>query len=479
MSTTEDTSVIDEKKLEETKTSPDFKSFTYNYTYVLIFIIGIGIFFIGTLGLYTTKVAQANILPDDIELAPYTVIDRIVETIPIDINIMKPSFFADSKECLSQKAVFNSKEYLDSFNNRFFCSFKKSADPNAGIFANIALYFSNVYDNIIAKNFLAINTIFLYLSYLPESLIMLLYGIFGIFLWIGLYFFNLCISIFYHFLNIPQLFRTTSEQNDKQWESTENISLLRFMKLILFFFVWSWIGLLSTFIMPVFFTLYGLFAPLFANYKIKGTEDYYNCGSFLWSTLYYKKFFFFILATISLFNTGIKYLGTNSIVAILVAVIFAYFMGLYANPMPEVGDSGFMLGIKKTVKQAELVSNTNILVDLCQQIPIDDTKMEEIIKKGKFRELTKPKTSGGENRVTKNIQNTEVNKETKQKLLDEAIQIKDSFEKLPDDIKNTEDGKKLQQKIKNVDNEIESMRGGKRINKNSVNPNKKYNIRWT
>jgi hypothetical protein len=401
MSTTEDTSSIDEKKAEESgtsTTSPDFKGFVSNYLSSIIFTIGISIFIIGGLGLYTTKVAQSNILPDNIELAPYTIFDRVVKDTTIDMNVMRPSFFSDNKETLSQKAIFNSKEYLDSFNKSFLCSLKNSADPNAGLFANAPLYFSFVYDNLVAKNFLAINTIFFYLSYLPESLIMLLYGLFGIFLWMGLYVFNVCISIFYHIINIPQLFRTVSEQNDKQWESIESISFIRFMKFILFFFLWMPVGALSAFIMPAFFTLYGLISPLFSNYDIKNGKNGNNVGNFLYDTLVYKKFLFFILATLSLFTNGIKYLGTNSIIGIIVAVIFAYFMGLYTNEMPDSGVDGFSFKIKQNLKQASVADidlDNPKLVEICQRIPIDDEKMEKIIQRGQRRTLTKPKEVGG------------------------------------------------------------------------------------
>jgi hypothetical protein len=484
MSTTEDTSAIDEKKAEESgtsTTSPDFKSFAQNYTYSLIISIGIGIFVIGTLGLFTTKVVQANILPDNIELAPYTVIDRIVEEIPIDINIMKPitiippSFFPDSEKCFSQKAIFKSKEYLDSFNNGFLCSIKNSADPNAGLFANGSLYFSKVYDNIVSKNFLIINTVFFYLSYLPESLIMLLYGIFGIFLWMLLYFVNLFLSIYFHFVNIPQLFRSTSEQNDKQWESIENISLFRFMKLILFFFVWSWIAFFSALITPAFFTLYGLISPLFASYKINDTEGSYGLGNFLWSTIWYKQFFFFILATVSLFSNGIKNLGTNAIVAISIAVLFAFFMGLYANNMPEVGTYGFTAGIKETIKQAAVDSNKKILVEICSRIPMDDEKIEEIIKNGKFRQLTKPTTSGGEGNVKKSIEM----KQFKTKFKDEAEKITNDFEKFDPEIRDSKEGRNIQERLEKIGEKIGEMKGGKKIKNHSVKPNKKYNIRWT
>lgn len=402
MSTTEDTSAIDEKKAAESgtsTTSPDFKGFITNYFLSVVFTIGVSIFIIGGLGLYTSKVANANILPDNIELAPYTIFDRIVDDkCYIDINVMRPSFFSENKETLSQKAKFNTQEYLDSFNKSFLCSLKKSANPNVGLFANAPLYFSFVYDNLVAKNFLAINTIFFYLNYLPESIIMLLYGIFGIFLWIGLYFFNVCISIFYHVINIPQLFRTVSEENDKQWESMESIGFFRFIKLILFFFLWIPVGALSVFITPAFFTLYGLISPLFAKYNIQNVKGDNNVTNFLYNNLIYKKFFFFILATISLFTNGIKYLGNNSIPGIIIAVMFAYFIGLYTNEMPETGTDGFSFKIRKNMKQCEAFDKDNgepKLVEICERIPINDKKLEQLISRGKKRGLTKPKDVGG------------------------------------------------------------------------------------
>jgi hypothetical protein len=401
MSITEDTSAIDEKKHEETTTSitaSDFKKFILNYLSSIIFTIGITIFVIGTFGLYTTKVAQANILPDNIELAPYTVFDRIVKDEPIDINIMRPSFFSESKDILSQKALFNSQEYLDSFNKSFLCFFKKNAnDPNGGLSASASLFFSSVYDNIVAKNFLAINTIFYYLSYLPESVIMFIYGFFGIFLCMALYFFNVCISIFYHIISIPELFRNVSENDETKWESSENISFFSF-KLLLFYFIWLWIGLISIFITPVFFTFYGLISPLFATYKVKSINKQMNIGDFIKNTFAYKQFFFIILATISLFSNGIKYLGSNSIVGIVLAIAFAYFMGFYTNEMPTSTD-GFSKKIREDIIQlsVEKINKSNPkLVKICEPIPIDETKIENKITNRQYRELTKHKEVGGQ-----------------------------------------------------------------------------------
>ena len=408
MSTTQDTSAIDEKKAEETGTStasPDFKGFATYYLLSIIFTIGIVIFIIGGLGLYTTKVAQSNILPDNIEYAPYTIFDREVSPIPIDINVMRPSIFSENGDTLSQKVIFNSKEYLDSFNKSFLCSLKKSAVPTNGMFANLPLYFSFVYDNIVANNFLAINTLFFYLSFLPESAIMFLYGFFGIFLWIGLYFFNICISIFYHIINIPQLFRSAPYKDEKLWEPMKEIGFIRFVKLVLFFFLWIPIGSLSAFIVPPFFTIYGLIAPLLSTYKLtqKATNKNktYNVIDFIKNTFAYKQFFFFVLATISLFSNGSKYLGNNAIFGIIIAVMFAYFMGLYSNEMPIPNNNGFSLTIQQNIKQASVaeITRTNPkLVKICSQIPIDDEKMKNIINNNP-RELTKPTNIGGDGEV--------------------------------------------------------------------------------
>jgi hypothetical protein len=226
---------------------------------------------------------------------------------------------------------------------------------------------------------------------------MFLYGLFGIFIWIGLYFFNMCISIFYHFVNIPELFRETNEDT-KKWESDGNISYLRFFKFLLFCFIWIPVGLFSTFVMPVFFTIYGLFSPLFATYTIDKTKKSYGVYDFIKDTFAYKKLFFFILATISLFSNGSTYLGSNAIIGILIAVVFAYYMGLYSNEMPENGVNGFTSKITLTAKQASLIPSLDKpkLVEICKHIAIDGTEMDKIINenKGTFRKII-PKETGG------------------------------------------------------------------------------------
>jgi hypothetical protein len=394
MSNTETDSINEKKNDSKTK---DYKEFFKNYMSAILNTIVFSIFIIGTIGLYTTKVAQANILPDDANLAPYTIFDRIIENdIPIDTNIMRSYFWSKNKVTLSQKIVFNSQEYLDSFNNGIFCKIKEKAIPG-NLFSNIPLYFSPVYDNLVASIFSAMNFIFFYLSFLPESVIMLVCGLGYAFIWGIILVYAICCSVYYHIANIPQLFREKFEHpgldtaptdnpdivsikilDEEKWESNKNISLMRIWKIVLFFISFYPI-MFSIFLSPIIFTVYGFLSPLYATYKINKTDKTQNFYDFVKNTLKFKKLFFYILATGALFTNGIQYLGTSSLVPIAIAVVCAYLIGLYTNVIPEAGIDGFTARIRETPIQST-VNKLDVLkqVDTCI-IPTMDDKINNII----------------------------------------------------------------------------------------------------
>jgi hypothetical protein len=373
MSTTTETNndnAIDEKKGNTESKLPDFKGFIKNYISSIIITIGLSTFLIGGLGLYTAKVAQSNILPDNIELEPYTGFSRIVEEIPIDINIIRQGIFADNKNSISQKAIFNSKEYLDSFNGSFLCTLKKYAKPE-GLFSNGPLFFSKVYDSIISANFYAINSIFFKLNYLPEPVIMILYGLFGILIFMVMYFFNYCLTVFYYFVHIQELFRNESEEKGKQgfWEETKNISFFS-TKLLLFFF-WAIICFILLLIMPMITTIYALLSPLYATYKIQSSNETKNVWNFIIDNFVYKKILFFMLCTASLVSNGVNYLGYAYLIGIAVAILFAYYTGLYNLDIPEVNTNGFTANIANKIKQASVMKEMSVKPNnMCPKIPI-------------------------------------------------------------------------------------------------------------
>jgi hypothetical protein len=346
MTTLEDTNAIDEKK--EPDVSPtNYKSFISNYITSIIFTIGVSVILIGSLGLYTTKVAQSNILPDNINLAPYTDIIRNVQETPIDMNIVRDiSWNLKVHNIVSQKAYFNEAQFLDNFKNTLtgnvLGSLKSKSNPSSGFFSNGGLYFSSIYDSMMSKNFGFINSLFLYLSYLPETAIMLLYGFFGMFIWVGLYIFNFFTSIMYHISYILQFFRTSLPNDATKWEASSDVSLVGFNKIgkwCLFFMLWWWVALISIFITPLITSLLTLISPLQTNYKLdRDSKKYLGIFDFIKDTIVYKKSFIVILSTVSLLYNATKYLGVQSLIGVIVAIMIAYFMGLYSQHIPDVNN---------------------------------------------------------------------------------------------------------------------------------------------
>jgi len=340
---TEDTNTIDDKKNNtnsETKQNKVIPFLTY-YLGVTIGTIIISVFVIGSFGLYTTKVAQSHILPDNSDLAPFSDINRIIKDVPIDINVVKPwhDFFSFNNEnTISQKINFNSQEYLASFKDSFLCALKLKAKPESGVFANTALYYSKVYDQIIAINFKIINKFFYYLSYLPESVIMLIYGSIALPLFFIFFSVSYLWTFFYHIINIPQFFRAASENNEKKWEPTNKISFLRIIPLILLG-VNCFGALISSLLTPFFFTLYSFITPLAAGAKVNNKN--YNVLNLILDSFTYKSKFFLDLATIGLLINAFKFFTLDIALAIIPAIIILYIIGEYRIENPEINTNGF------------------------------------------------------------------------------------------------------------------------------------------
>ena len=377
MSTTETTSSIDDKKTEDTgAATSDFKGFLFNYLYSIIFTITLGIFVIGGMGLYITKVANAHVLPDNINYAPYTdAINPDITTVyPVKMNIIKPTLFSTEENSTYQTAAFDTKEYLDGFINSIICALKTWAQPENTL-SNYGYYFSKVYDQIISYNFKFTTFLFGGLGHLPESAVMILYGLLCPIFLLIFFLFSMATSIVFHLINLGKIFNekiSVGKDKDKLiWSN--NVDWIKLIwNMVVFFFVGMVTCLTSTFLMPVFFAFYALISPLFAKYKIinehnkEPITDNQNIGNFIKSTFVYKKLLFYVLATISLIVNGVNYLGSSAIVGIIIAIIIVYFLGLYQNYIPPSDNTdGF-----KPIGEASMVSTPEpIIKQKCAPIP--------------------------------------------------------------------------------------------------------------
>jgi hypothetical protein len=212
-----------------------------------------------------------------------------------------------------------------------------------------------------ARSFGAVDKVFNCLNFLPEWAAMLIYSMFGIFIIIGINFYNFLLGILTHFSNLQQYFRGALDKDPNTWESANDIEIFSFKnitKILMFWFVWWWVSLILLFLNPIFVTIYTLIAPLFATYKLEGSNDKYNFLWFIIDAFIYKKTFIIFLATFSLLSSVLTYLGSTYLPGAVIGVILlAVFVGIFnpAGPSDPTETPGLT---KKIVKETEPVTQT-------------------------------------------------------------------------------------------------------------------------
>lgn len=333
---------IEEKKNEVrgfAKTMGDLKGFTTNLLSNTIFKLVVRIIAFGSMGLYVAKVAQSNILPDDVNLSPYTNIQREVASIVQDINVIKQrSFFGlgfwdDPIGVYSQKVNFDNNEFANSFNSGLLCMLRNNAIPGS-IFGNICLYLSKVLSETTANSFWATNKVFNSYNILPDWLIMIVSGFYPTIFFASFFVFNLLAGIIPHFKHMVQFFRKPNWTGD-DWEAEENIHFLRPIKWIFFWIFWFWMSINSMIIMPIYLTFYNFIKPLTATYKPQGSEENKHFGNFLLDNIFSKQSFLLATFVYYLFTSTVKYLTPAYTTGIICAVLFLTIFGNMFNPSIE------------------------------------------------------------------------------------------------------------------------------------------------
>ena len=265
------------------------------------------------------------------------------------MNILKErgfhglNIFSDPLQTFSQKAIFNGKDFLSSYENGLVGFFHKKSDTS-----NIMLYYSKIIDASICYNNYVINKLYnVFNQFLPEWVILLLFGSFGIFVFIINYAFNWITSIIVHIMYLNQMFRNQTdvdsssgmfdwmfglkkEKTSFEWEPESSISFTRITKWF-FLFLWSIpIFIICFFILPIFMTLYSIFSPYLATYSLEGGNKNNNLFTFLLSILSYQKIFFIVLFTVSIINSVSSSLGNAYLLPMVLAIIIsAYFLNIY------------------------------------------------------------------------------------------------------------------------------------------------------
>jgi hypothetical protein len=363
---TEKPNVIDEKKAEEkgnTTDKADWSGFLKNFSNGAITGILVGVVFIGSIGLFLTKVANANILPTTCDAIPY---DNFERKLGIDIIYMNPvkqlsfyglGFWAQPLAYWIQEANFVNEDadlnFMKKFTNTWLCSLGYKADPISDITSEkpttpifkspFWTFEHNTLKSMLCMSFTILSTIFYYMNYLPEWAIMIFFAYFFSIILTIIYMGNFIYGAYSHLSNIPALWKNLWDSDAFNGIPPSNIEpkgvfdytkkFLGYVKLFLYFLLYLMGAVFSAIAAPVFITCYTFIKALSATYVVRQKEPVtdprdapkMNLLSFIKNIVYYKKTFIIILVMLNLMGAANQYLGKSYMPGVIIAILILIF----------------------------------------------------------------------------------------------------------------------------------------------------------
>lgn len=342
MSTT-DTSAIDSKKneTEDDSGSPNYVGFAVGLLSHAIYVfIVFGV--IGSIGLYTSKVAQTNMLPDNMDYAPFGTKSPKMEDGIVNINVIKEYgffgmgwLFGETPKVFTTKLKFDQSDILKGYESGFIGMINSlKTDPEKASF--FGLYMRDVLFNMIAMNNLYINKVYgICGEYLPETVVLLFYPMFLVLSSIFMLFANMFFSFFYQIKYWGDFFMDRSvKDGNVRWN--EPFTYLRPWRSFCLFLYAIFLFFPMNGILPLITSTYTFFAPLFITAQVEHTKQTYGFMQCFQDIFLYKSQFFLIMLTYGLVTNSIQYLGMNGLIGCLVGIAIALFgFHLYKQYIPK------------------------------------------------------------------------------------------------------------------------------------------------
>jgi len=415
---TEAPTAIDEKKAQEAgettdKTNKtDWPGFFKNFSNGLITGVFVGVILIGSIGLFLTKVANANILPTTCDASPYEKFERNVE---IDIIYMNPvkqlsfyglGFWAQPLKYWIQEANFVNPDanldFMKNFTNTWLCSLGYKADPSTdttkegpstpGLKSPFWTFENNTLKSMLCMSFKILSNVFYYMNYLPEWATMIIFALFFSVILTFIYMGNFIYSIYSHLSNIPELFKNIWDPDAFNGRPPSGIEpqgifdyaklIFSYVKKIFAFLFYLFVALCSAAVSPVFITLYTFIKSLSATYVVRQKEPLANPAdapkqnlfSFIKNVLYYKKTFIIILVMLNLISSTNKYLGASYMPGVIIAILILIFgMNILATDDPSASLFSVMAEFPPL---SQPPSEKGVPVDICFAVPKEKPNRE-------------------------------------------------------------------------------------------------------
>jgi hypothetical protein len=233
---------------------------------------------------------------------------------------------------------FNADDVLEMFKKgSILCNLKQMADE-ATTTPNISNYAHKIVRDVIATNCYIMNGMFIYLSYLPEWLMLLLYGSLWYLFVMIMGIMNIGITYWYCITHLINTFgRKGSGEVIEDPPSSGYLSYFSsiLVKCFMFFIIFIILLLIiHLFLGAIFFTIYSLCLPLFVKYADKKDGVSYNRKNgfmqFFTDVLYFRKTLLMIVSLLGLFYSFVSAGGANATLPAVIIIGIVYALG-YLN----------------------------------------------------------------------------------------------------------------------------------------------------
>jgi hypothetical protein len=317
----EENSIEEKKNTGGDSSSNDWESYSYGVVGAIVYIFLL-VWILGTFMLYTTKVAQSNILSTNFTSE---VKDKIVKA-----NYVREFIISNSKPYVEIGDRTTQQLKFIKPNETLTESILKFFNSNGNIKTSNFNFLHDFLNTIFGTNNLITNKIFGSLYGMNESLLMLLSPFIYFFIFIFYCIFHFYgIGIYQSYKLIKSIMFPDKEDN-YFWSNIHPILNFILFPIYLFLIFAGSFGL--AFISCFFSIPYAFLSPLMYNYEIIGTNGEKRksgISTFLMDFMKYKNSFIMILMSIALLNNSGLYLNSTYAAGAFIAIIILAFLGIY------------------------------------------------------------------------------------------------------------------------------------------------------
>ena len=336
-------SEIDKKK-GETEKAPDWPAFWKQFGIkVLVGTILILMIFLGSVAIFTEKVASLELLPTDIAKFPFEpeLMPEITGTVgPINININNKydSIFSFTPiETTSTKIYFDMDEINESYKTEGFINMLNSLkyEPSkVGKLGGFGLYFRDVMCTMIGWNNTIINGLYGFANkYLPDWLTLVIWPFISTIIYSATMMINYFACIVSHIINLNDWFASVDENNLSpegrvNWIPEGGFGIRRFCEMI----AYGFFGFFVVFVFaPILITIYSILSPTFLQAKYENGENM-RFTQFIKDTVKNNVTPIMAVLSYNLLVTTKNTLGsTYAASALLAIIISALFLHIYSK----------------------------------------------------------------------------------------------------------------------------------------------------